>query len=202
MVGVAVSVWLDSSWLSGVVVESKPDAGEFRVDFDDEAEGEAWVSASQQWQRLGPAVEVPEPTPTEPVLSQRKPPPAEKEPQSARRRNTLNYEVAADDVDQLGRVVLQYPTKRNHRLIGHMSKSASQHARATIERLYNACVVTCRDRTLQIWNKPHDSIDPSTQEASTQAKTQASKQAGTRRQHLCRRREPYHLAGLLRAGRD
>ena len=106
MVGVAVSVWLDSSWLSGVVVESKPDAGEFRVDFDDEAEGEAWVSASQQWQRLGPALEVPEPTPTEPVLSRLKPPPAEKEHQSADAPPS-NYEVSADDEDQLGRVVLQ-----------------------------------------------------------------------------------------------
>ena len=31
--------------------------GEFRVDFDDEAEGEAWISASQQWRSLGPDFE-------------------------------------------------------------------------------------------------------------------------------------------------
>ena len=141
MVGVAVSVWLDSSWLSGVVVESKPDAGEFRVDFDDEAEGEAWVSASQQWQRLGPAVEVPEPTPTEPVLSRLKPPPAEKEHQSADAPPS-NYEVSADDEDQLGRVVLQEFAQlvRSAMQADGFGPEPLPETRARFQRLHDAVV--------------------------------------------------------------
>lgn len=70
-VGGAVSVWLDGSWLDGVVVETSVSEGEFRVDFDDEAEGEAWISASQQWRQLGPAFEAGahEQVTTEPALN-------------------------------------------------------------------------------------------------------------------------------------
>ena len=39
-------------------MEVRPDAGEFRVDFDDEAEGEAWISASQNWRALEPAFDM------------------------------------------------------------------------------------------------------------------------------------------------
>lgn len=34
-----------------------PLKGEFRVDFDDEDEGEAWISVRQQWRLLGPSFE-------------------------------------------------------------------------------------------------------------------------------------------------
>mmetsp|Transcript_13520 Transcript_13520/g.34676 ORF Transcript_13520/g.34676 Transcript_13520/m.34676 type:complete len:152 (-) Transcript_13520:278-733(-) len=48
-------------------------AGEFRVDFDDEAEGEAWISAGQQWRGVGPSLEAvaldPAALVAEPVLS-------------------------------------------------------------------------------------------------------------------------------------
>lgn len=33
------------------------DAGEFRIDFDDDMEGEAWISTSQEWKCLRPAVQ-------------------------------------------------------------------------------------------------------------------------------------------------
>ena len=99
------------------------------------------MSASQQWQRLGPALEVPEPTPTEPVLSQRKPPPAEKEPQSADAPPS-NDEVSADDEDQLGRVVLQEFAQLVHAAMqaDGFGPEPLFETRARFQRLHDAVV--------------------------------------------------------------
>ena len=54
--GCAVAVLEFGSWLEGVVAEVNEASDEFLVDFDDEGEVPAWVSASQPWRDLSPAV--------------------------------------------------------------------------------------------------------------------------------------------------
>ena len=82
--GERVSVLEFGRWLDGVVLEANAASAEFLVDFDDEAEVQAWVSVGQPWRSLGadddgaevPASSVDEqpalPTPPPP------PPPAER----------------------------------------------------------------------------------------------------------------------------
>mmetsp|Transcript_32886 Transcript_32886/g.96821 ORF Transcript_32886/g.96821 Transcript_32886/m.96821 type:complete len:158 (-) Transcript_32886:141-614(-) len=56
--GARVAVWSheEGTWQEGTVNELSVDAGEFLVDYDDEAEGQGWTSVNQTWKHLSLAV--------------------------------------------------------------------------------------------------------------------------------------------------
>ena len=51
-VGIAVRIWWpqDGCWHAGRVTLTSEESGEFLVDYDDEEDGEGWVSTSHKWE--------------------------------------------------------------------------------------------------------------------------------------------------------
>jgi hypothetical protein len=72
--------------------------GEFRVDFEDESEGEAWIGIGQQWRRIGPAFEAEESVADDaPALPAQLPPQPQRQPQLPQPPQPLERPDAAEE---------------------------------------------------------------------------------------------------------
>ena len=149
--GAAVSVLEFDRWLDGVVVEVSEASAEFLVDFDDEAEVQAWVSASQPWRSLAEEAEPPPPPQQQPAEEEQPAlaaPPAEEEqpafaapPAPAPAPTPAAAPAEADDDESWERAVVVEQFSQLHRAMVQTDGHGAEPVAATRERF--AQLVEC-----------------------------------------------------------